>query len=69
VRTICYALEISDERLTLIKDELIKIDNHIENGELVDAEQKLNALKIDKADIAFVLAKRKIQIKKLSIIH
>ena len=58
---------ISDERLHEVKNLLADIDASIEEGDLKQAEGKLNALKIDKSDMSFVMAKRKLQIKRLSL--
>jgi predicted ATP-binding protein involved in virulence len=58
--------EISSERLPYIETAFAEINTHIENGEFDEAERILNGLEIDKTDIAFVMAKRKIQVKRLS---
>jgi predicted ATP-binding protein involved in virulence len=58
--------EISTERMPEIQKILAEINANIENNELETAENVLNALEMDKNDIAFVLAKRKIQVKRLS---
>ena len=59
--------EISEERLPNILHELANIDELIEKNELKEAEDKLNVLDISKSDIAYILAQRKIQVKKLSV--
>jgi predicted ATP-binding protein involved in virulence len=58
--------EISTERLPYIETAFKEIDAHIEDGKFDEAEKALNSLEIDKTDIAFVMAKRKIQVKRLS---
>ncbi len=58
--------EISTERMPQIQKILAEINTYIENNQLETAENILNALEMDKTDIAFVLAKRKIQVKRLS---
>jgi ABC-type glutathione transport system ATPase component len=57
---------ISDERLFDVKNLLLEIDTLIEKNDLVEAEKQLNFLKIDKSDISYILAKRKLQLKRLS---
>ncbi|MEO0044580.1 MAG: hypothetical protein RL329_4028 [Bacteroidota bacterium] len=57
--------EISQERMPEMKKNLLQINNWIEKNQLTEAESALNALKMDKKDIAFVMAKRKIQVKRL----